>query len=110
MGSCSIPGNAVIPTTQAGGISALEFFSWFLHGYGGPAMADHKDVELVLLDFGKDLSRGRRAAYHKASLLSTLCRSASMRGSGLSESTRMGSCGMAATCPRAEFVLSTFYR
>jgi hypothetical protein len=30
-------------------------------------MADHKDVELVLLDFGKDLSRGRRAAYHKAS-------------------------------------------
>jgi hypothetical protein len=67
MGSCSIPGNAVIPTTQAGGISALEFFSWFFAWLRWLAMADHKDVELVLLDFGKDLSRGRRAAYHKAS-------------------------------------------
>jgi len=30
-------------------------------------MAGHKDVKLVLRDFGKDLSRGRRATYHKAS-------------------------------------------
>ena len=29
--------------------------------------AGHKDVKLVLPDFGKDLSRGRRATYHKAS-------------------------------------------
>jgi hypothetical protein len=67
MGSCSIQGNALIPTTQPVGFRRLNSSDWFLHGYGGPAMADHKDVELVLLDFGKDLSRGRRAAYHKAS-------------------------------------------